>query len=139
MINGQALEFGNPEQIIWIRNNSAVMRGEIPVCEVDWGFVVIHLNRSPTGSARTTWAFYPNCDGVATFIECPRCGRSHKQVYTYDTQLPPTEQWAAIEEQEIECYYCELRMGFTEYGTTNLYVIQDENQYFGNKAHGNDQ
>ena len=124
-INGQPLEFGNPEQIKYVKDACNKIEGKINVCEADWEFVRLSNRTTETRKPITYYDEIKNCDAVQCYIPCPRCGRKHKHVVCYDPfEIDQTAEWALIDEQEIICWNCGLEMYIEQDGSRAVFVKQ---------------
>lgn len=128
-INGQPLQFGNLEQITFVKEAAAKLSGEKPVCEAEWEPVQYPGKTNETRKPLTYYCAWKDCDALQCFIPCPRCHRLHKQVVGYDPHdICQTEQLAAVDEADITCWNCGLEMFIAQDGSRNVFVKQNSEQ-----------
>lgn len=123
-ILNRPLQFGDRDQITWLKQNSKMMAGEMPVCEAEWRPCIYSGRKTFRGQPIIKHCLWKNADAVYCYLDCPKCGCSNKHVVCYDPLNTPIEEWTLIEKQEINCWQCELEMYIDDDGSRNIYVKQ---------------
>lgn len=108
-------EFGNPEQINYLREFDKVFKGEINCDEIDWEFGKYIGNKGETRKPAVRFTEKKGeIDCVYDYIKCPRCNRLHLLVVSFapeDFNSPLWQQTLiTIDEsvKEFQCWNCKL-------------------------------
>ncbi len=126
LINGRRPEIGNPEHIMYYKNQIAKMSGKTPVCQIEWEFCLYWGQSSNTGRPIFAWCSKKEADTVVSFIPCPKCGKIHVLLIPFNRSNNWYDEILHIDEQaeSFKCWNCHLQ--FKTDVTGNVYVKQQE-------------
>jgi len=128
LIKGQKPEFGNPDHIKWLKEQSEIMNGEINFGEIDWMFCQ-YLNGGCKTKPKFRYAPMKECDAIVDTIKCPKCDSEHILLL----HIPDLngilchqqiiEAECELDKEGFKCHNCGLEMYIED---RMLYVKQNE-------------
>lgn len=107
-INGQKPEFGNLEHIAFCRKIERIFSGQVNFHTIEWKSCFYWGGSTDTGKPKFRWASHKNANALVDYIPCPKCGRLHCLLFSFD----PMDNWydnlIQVDEaaKEFDCWNC---------------------------------
>lgn len=125
-IHGRKLEFGNGEQIKYLRAKERVVSGLDPVATITWSFCQSSGGTHENGCPKYMYCDHKEADTVVNNLICPVCDKTICLMIHFDPQSNWQEELMMIDDSCKE-FYCD-KCG-TEFFTDedrNVFVHQDK-------------
>ena len=128
-INGQPLEFGNWEQICFLRNIERILSGNLGFEEVEWFFCQYSGDTHDNGTPKFKYVDPEEGTDLGMSFRCPKCDRVNYNFISYDPAEYIHGPWidtliaADMSIEKMECDDCHLKFEVIE---GSIFVIPDE-------------
>lgn len=113
-IDGLPLQHGNKNQIHLCQAISKIFSGSYSWHTIDWNYVHYWGASTSTGKPIFKYVSPKKADALVDMIPCPKCGRLHCLLITYDPQANWYDELINIdrhvEEEGFDCWNCGLEM-----------------------------
>lgn len=126
LIHGQLPQFGNPEHIAYVKEKTAILKGEINFYTIDWLPCIEWGRTTETRKPVFRYCSFRNANALVDYIPCPKCGRLHCLLFNFDPQGNWYDELIAVDEaaKEFSCWNC--KQEFTTDEDRNVYCKPEE-------------
>ena len=125
-INGQPLEFGNLEQIEFVRRYERIFSGQEAFHEIEWRYCIYTGHSGSTSKPMFEYVELNKANAVVDHITCPQCQRIHILLIAFRGDCNFYEEMIYVDratEEGFHCWNCK-----TEFQAEDRYVFVKLNQ-----------